>query len=588
MTTVPRMNHNLLVCCTLIAAAAAAALTSAPALSLPAQSGRAEPTVPAADVPNPQRSNNPDAVCAKCHRQIYDKYQQTSMARGGGIATDGLIPGSFRHTPSAVDYSVFRRDGAAWMSYSRPLSNSKGALAGEWLLQYYIGSGHRGRTYLYQIGKQWFELPINFYTRRSSWDMAPAFDKAANMPAPLPVDPNCLHCHSTEGEPSLPAARNSFATVPFRQSGIGCSACHGNPSIHLAQHGRGPITNPYKLPVAGRDSVCLQCHLEGEAVVYRLGRLLAGFMPGDNLSDIAVYFVRASQQTGGARATSQYEALLHSACKRAAGDGLTCTTCHDPHFYPPAAQRVQYFRARCLNCHNNPQIANHHPEQPDCAKCHMPSRSTVDISHEQVTDHDIEARPASHDDLASAGLTGEKLVPVGDVSAGDREYGLAYAQLAQRGLPRASESALRLLTKAAQTGSTDPELNVRLGYLYQVAGDTKQARTYYMRALDANPYEPTALANLAIIDASSKRLPEAIQSLQRLINSDPGQTAAGMNLAFILCRVNRSDDALALLRQLQLLNPDDPQLRSFLHSGNYGGQHCSLQTIKSLHQLEKR
>jgi tetratricopeptide (TPR) repeat protein len=206
----------------------------------------------------------------------------------------------------------------------------------------------------------------------------------------------------------------------------------------------------------------------------------------------------------------------------------------------------------------------------------MPSRNTADISHEQVTDHDIESRPANHGADASVGPTHDELVPVGIFPAGDREYGLAYAQLAQRGLPGASESALRLLTKAAQSGASDEELNVRLGYLNQVAGNTEKAGAFYAKTLEANPYEPTALANLAVIDASSNHLPEAVRLLQRLAASDPSQTAAGVNLAFVLCRVDKPDDALSVLRKLELINPDDPQLRNFLHSGNYGGQHCSL------------
>jgi hypothetical protein len=527
----------------------------------------------------PIQLHNPDAVCSSCHREIYDKYERTSMARGSGIATDGLIAGSFHHKPSGVDYKVFLRDNAAWISYSRPATDAKGLVAGEQRLQLFIGSGHRGRTFLYQIGSQWFELPINFYTRRNTWDMAPAYDNATTLPAPLPVDPNCLHCHATGIQPSLLTSRNSFAATPFRQGGIGCGACHGDPAAHLASSGHGPIVNPNKLAPAQRDSACIQCHVEGDAVVYRPSRSLAQFIPGDNLSDIAVYFVRASQQTGGARATSQYEALLHSACRRAAGDKLTCTTCHDPHYDPPAAERVQYFRARCLTCHSTPAIAtNHFPNQPDCAQCHMPSRSTVDISHEQVTDHDIEARP--HTAIALIDLAREDLVPVGNFPAGSeptaREYGLAYAQSAARHLPGAAEQALRLLTKAAQSGASDEELNVRLAYLNQLSGNTQQARTFYAKTLEVNPYEPTALANLAVIDASSGHLPEAIHLLERLTSADPSQTAAGLNLAFIECKLGHRADALALIQRLALFNPDDPNLRAFTDHGVYAGEHCPL------------
>ena len=523
----------------------------------------------------------PDRVCAKCHEAIYDRYETTPMAQGSGLATEALDPGSFRHQPSAVDYRVFLRDGAAWMSYRRtePSRDAQPTLEGERELQYFIGSGKHGRTYLYQQGSQWFELPINFYSRRQAWDMAPAFDLAASMPAVLPTDANCLHCHATDVQPSLASARNRFTSVPFRQGGIGCSACHGDPSEHLKQNGHGPILNPSKLAVAQRDSACLQCHLEGDAVVYRPGRSLAQFRVGEDLTDTAVYFVRASREAGEGRAASQYEALLQSACKRASGDSLTCTSCHDPHSSPDPATRVQYFRSRCLACHNSPQLAaSHHPEQPDCALCHMPTRSTTDISHEQTTDHDIESRPTPH--LSSSRLQSssraEQLIAVGTPHIGDREYGLAYAQLAIQGNEGAAQRALVLLRKAAASGASDSELQVRLGFLEQRSGQNELARSAYEAALKSDPYEPTALANLAVLDASSGKLAEAVHLLDRLATADPSQTSAGLNLAFIVCSLGHPAQAQRLALRLQTFNPDDPQLRSFLGSGNYAGQHCSV------------
>ncbi len=39
----------------------------------------------------------PDRACAACHQASYDKFEQTSMARGSGVAADGLITGGFEH-----------------------------------------------------------------------------------------------------------------------------------------------------------------------------------------------------------------------------------------------------------------------------------------------------------------------------------------------------------------------------------------------------------------------------------------------------------------------------------------------------------
>jgi len=535
---------------------------------------------------------NPDAACAGCHQAIVASYERTPMAQGSGVATAALVPGSFSHAASGVDYRVFLRDGAAWFSYARTAGKPGGELGGEEQLQYFVGSGKRGRTYLFTRGGQWYELPINFYTRQAQWDMAPAFDNVTAMPGPLPTDAGCLHCHATAVATPEPTARNRFAGAPFAQGGIGCSACHGDPTAHLAAKGHEPIVNPDKLSVARRDSSCLQCHLEGDAVVYRAGRSLAQFRAGDDLADDAVYFVRASQVSGGARATSQYEALLKSACRRAAGDRLTCTTCHDPHASPSATERVAYFRARCLSCHSSPAMAtSHHPEQQDCASCHMPSRNASDISHEQVTDHDIERRPVAAGGMHLAALaTGEDLVPVGNVAVGDRERGLAYAQMAQRGNKGAGERALRLLTEAEARASTasdaaasaapgtlpavDDQLHLNLGYLEQMAGRPERARVEYAAALRANPYEPGALADMAVLDASSGRVPEAVRLLDRLVMADAGQTAAGLDLAFIECRLGRVGEARETAERVLGANPDSPALRQFLRTGEYAGQSC--------------
>jgi hypothetical protein len=534
-----------------------------------------------------------DLVCARCHQAIYSTYERTSMAQGSGpVITSGpdsnLLPGEFLHDPSGILYKVFVRDKQAWFSYNREAGLQMfdvdhpaaakphpGPLHGEQQLDYFIGSGQHGRTYLYQVDGTWFELPINYYTQRHAWGMAPAFDQAATMPANLPTDPNCLYCHATNVATATPGSRSHYPAAPFTQGGVGCSACHGDPSAHLASNGHASIVNPGKLDPARRDSACLACHLEGDALVYRPGKTLAQFKPGDNLSDTAVVFVRASRAGGGGRAASQYEALLRSACKRAAGDRLTCTTCHDPHASPSATDRVAYYRGKCLSCHTGAAIATqHHPDQPDCASCHMPARPTTDISHEQAVDHDIERYPSPP--VATDLKAGETLLPVGGWRASDRELGMAYAQMAARGDRQAGERALTLLTQAEAAGASDAAMHAQLGFLRQMSGDRDQARSEYLAALRQNPYEPSPLANLAVIDATTGKVPEALDLLNRLIAADPTQTAAGLNLAFIDCRLGQPDKARATLSTLARYNPDDPSLRTLRETGNYGGQHCDL------------
>ena len=506
--------------------------------------------------------HTPDAVCAKCHAAIYASYEKTAMGAGSGAASQALSTGDFTHGPSGVHYRIFTRDGRPWMSFSRPATGTSAPLEGERELLYFVGSGRHGRTYLYRQADQWFELPINWYSRRARLDMAPAFDEATSMPAPLPVDPNCLHCHATEVQTPLAEAANRFPQRPFNQGGVGCSACHGDPAAHLAGGGHGPILNPARMGVAARDSACIQCHLEGDAVVYRPRQSLAQFQPGDKLSDFAVYFVRAAQAGGGGRASSQYEALLKSACKRASGDTLTCTTCHDPHSEPAPAERVAFYRAKCLGCHSSPMMAAHHPEQPDCATCHMPSRRTVDISHEQVTDHDIERLPAPGEAPSRRIVEGETLVSVGGVSAGDRELGLAYTQRAQKGDRKAATRALALLQRAEAAGANDTAVHVNLGWLEQVSGDTASARHEYALALQADPFNASALVNRAVLDAGAGEGAEALRLLDRLVRADPSQTLAGVDLISLECRAGERTQAAEALAVLREANPDAPALRT--------------------------
>ena len=513
---------------------------------------------------------NPDARCAGCHAEIYRSYQLTAMGRGSGDALQGFLPGELHHALSDVDYRVFLRDNVPFLSFHRAPSAPKGGLDGEHKLEYFVGSGRRGRTFLYQQEGLWFELPVNYYARRGAWDMAPNYGDSTHLPAPLPVDANCLHCHAT-GVAATEGPRNRFAGAPFTQGGIGCRTCHGDPAEHLAHAGHTPMVNPDKLPVSARDSACIQCHLEGDAVVYRPGRSLGQFKVGDRLQDFAVYFVFASQASGGARATSQYEALLQSACKRSSGDRLTCTTCHDPHSSPPPEKRVEFFRGKCLSCHTGAAIAtSHHPEQRDCAVCHMPTRDTTDISHAQVTDHNIERFP-----VANNVRDGETLVPVGNFAADDRDLGLAYAQLAQHGNRKAGERALGLLSGAEKAGSSDEQLHLNLGFLDQISGHADEARSEYALALEGDPQDVAALSNLAVLNAVGGNLQGSLRMLQQVVTEDPSQTSAGLNLAFLQCSLGQVAEAQQTLARARALDPDSPQLRELMRTGRYAGHRCA-------------
>jgi Flp pilus assembly protein TadD len=208
----------------------------------------------------------------------------------------------------------------------------------------------------------------------------------------------------------------------------------------------------------------------------------------------------------------------------------------------------------------------------------MPTREPVDISHEQATDHNIQRQPSTTSSALRLRnlVESDELMPVGNVSAGDRELGLAYAQLVEHGNQKAADNALRLLLKAEKNGANDVQLHTHLGVIQQMSGNKMSARQEYEDALMENPYESTALGNLAVLDASSGRTADAISLLQHVVDADASQMAAGLNLAFIECSVGDKKKALEILTGLSRINPDDPTLRKFLASGTYAGERCDL------------
>jgi tetratricopeptide (TPR) repeat protein len=525
----------------------------------------------------PLSAQDPDAVCASCHQRIFDSWKRTPMAQASGPAADGFIPADFTHAASGVHYRISLDQGRVWLSYQRPNAPPARALDGRQLLLWYLGSGRRGRTFLYQREGYWYEIPINWYAKKHIWDMTPNFLSTRDMPFTLPVDPGCLHCHASNVAESLPDARNHFAGPPFPRGGITCESCHGDPSEHLAQNGKGPILNPAKLDPVRRDSVCLECHLEGEVAVVKLGRKMGAFQPGDNLFDDAVYFENGHRAGPGGRATSQWESLLESACKRASGDRLTCTTCHDPHTTVAAEDRVSYYRSRCLSCHAG-FASGHHAENPDCTSCHMPREETEDIAHEQVTDHRIQIVSKAF----TSPLGAEELEPIGGVHPSARDEGVAWAQLALRGDRAAGEHAMQLLLKAEasdQAQATDTELHMELGFLEQENGNSERAKSEYQAALRADPLNGTAAGDLAILDAQAGDFGAALPLWQRAFDHDPGAGAAGIDLAVAQCRLGQGAAAAETLDRVLLFSPDNDAARRFSLALASGAQHCSTPSL---------
>ena len=336
-------------------------------------------------------------ACAKCHAEIFASYKNTAMAHASGPASENLIAGDFTHQVSGVNYRIYSEAGKVWLSFDRP---GDPAVHGKRELLYYIGQGRRGRSYLFSDDGFVFESPVNWYTDRHMWDMAPAYGNVREIPMTLPALTSCLDCHVSGIQPPINGTENRYKMPVFTYGGVTCERCHGPGVAHV---NGGAIVNPGKLSAERRDQVCMQCHLEGNAAIERAGKHLYEYRPGDDLSDYIRYFVLLDSRSSNLRAVSQFESLAQSTCKKKSGDAMSCTSCHDPHRTVPAEERVTFYRAKCLACHGATLGAKHHADQPDCTRCHMPAALSSDVAHTEVTDHRIPRRPTTGPKLENAG-----------------------------------------------------------------------------------------------------------------------------------------------------------------------------------------
>lgn len=509
------------------------------------------------ELPAATSARKADVVCARCHQSVYDSYMNTVMANASGPALEFATPATFRHQPSAVEYRVSVENGKVWLEFDRPGEFEIGGLHGRRFLQYYIGSGNRGRTYLYDTDNYWYEMPINWYTSYGGYDMRPGFQNSISAPFDLPVASRCLHCHTSDAQLEIPGTRNRYSSLPFLHTGITCESCHGDSSGHIASGGKKGILNPAKLDPLRRDSICQQCHLEGEILIDRAGKKLAQYRPGELLTDYAAYFVHSGAPKAGFGPVTQVEALPLSKCKQASADKLTCITCHDPHRKLAPSEKVAYYRVKCLQCHSEPEFAtNHHSENPDCASCHMPRNKSVDIPHQQTTDHRIPRIPQP---ATTPGLLGRELVSVLTSQPDDRDLGLAYAKLAESGDEFATTRGLQLLQAAQTKSPNDAALLAGLAYLLKKQGKDAEAIRIFKKSLASDPQNSWAAANLGVLYKKIGETDRALALWEEVFSRTPFY--AGLNLSALDCSLGRRSQALAVLKRMLEFDPDSIEIR---------------------------
>ena len=491
------------------------------------------------------------AVCASCHRAIYDSYRTTPMARSARKLDAGTVPerfdrASFTHASSGYRYRVVVRDSGYILDFD------DGKLAASKRLAYAVGSGVRAFSYLIADDGFLFEAPVAYYTATKSWGLAPGYS-GYNYPfLTRPIVPGCLSCHAS-GLQVEPQTLNRYASLPFLEDGVSCERCHGDGGPHVASG--QPIVNPAKLPAENRDSICAQCHLTGDVRVMRPGSDWRTFQPGGRLSDSQTVFVR-SGKAGGMAVTGHVENLALSACKRVSGDKMWCGSCHDPHRVPTPAEAPAWFRARCLTCHAEKDCGATQQARArakdDCAGCHMPKAPASDAEHVVFTDHSIPRRPLRRSTPAASG----DLVTFDGKPASARDLALAYA-IAALGKPDAAAKtrARTLLEQAAKAEPNDREVLVSLAEIYRNDSQGERAQPLYERVLAIDPGDLTALVGLGGVRMEHGEYAQAIRLWTTALAKNSGLELVRLNLSLAQWKVGDRTGAEQNLRKALELNP---------------------------------
>lgn len=547
-----------------------------------------------------------------CHEDICRNYAHEPMGRSMAPAN---LPSELEKVPKRITifkpklnryFEVFRQGSDIYQSEYQLDENGQTVFKSTHRLDYVVGAGLTGYTYLFRRGQWFFEAPLSYYSEDKQWDLSPGYE-GKDIGFTRPVTVACLACHNGQPEPVL-RRDGMYKEPPFRfaEDAIGCECCHGPGELHIREMMENPrrnssqvdtsIVNPARLSPRLADDICMNCHQGAEARILQPGKNYLDFRPGTHLYETLAMFkrpVKGDQRVEANRLETlppvrgsmetplwwKNSSLQLSKCYQASQGRLTCITCHVIHHPPTHENQVAYFRAKCLACHADgdcklpgEERRRQKPEN-DCVGCHMEKRAVAGIAHSSDTKHRIvrgagQPLPEVAFRQPTPDMPGLLCLNKPDEKANDPVPSLtkliAYLEVMKRE-PSLHDDYLDVLGQLSESAPDDPVALVCLGMKALVEEkDYPRAAQYLSRAVERGAEEPTTFLYLGQALSRNGQDSEALSVFQRGLSAYPYDLPLRAGVAMEYLRLHQTQRALeAMRRQLELF-PEDALMRDMM------------------------
>ena len=517
----------------------------------------AETSIATATLPLPPRPNSPylntaphatyagSKSCRSCHAEIASAYEVTPHNRALSNVPPALENASLNDPDSG--YVFNSRIDQQKLIHTEELQLTQQS-SRDFDIAWTVGSGHFGHSFLTLVQGFLVQSPLTWYSTRKCWDLSPGYSGPDHYAFHRNISARCLSCHAG----SLEIRNNNEYLVDIHEQAISCERCHGPGELHVSKHEQSSasdtaageidysIVNPAHLSRPLAESVCEQCHLQGDAQIFARGRRFDDFRPGLPLGSFRQEF--RTEVQGEMTVVGHVEQMHASQCYQQS-TSLTFVTCHHPHQLRSTTAQTEVWRNACLSCHESAACGEQQSARDlkgdRCTDCHMP-KSPTELPHVAFTHHriGIHSRPSPPLPPAQTGTQpAADLAPVNSSTIGlveltkpvegwpaadqKRSRGLALLQLSLKSeIPDGLRQARDLLLEAWDAGARDSTVAAGLARIASEIGWTEKAQEWSAIALqlDSDPTEDrvTALRIHSEIDFSEGRYSRALAGFEEL------------------------------------------------------------------------